>query len=1015
MWRRIPLVSGGLAGVWALCLPLSGLAWEPATTTTPFELRCEVRSWTVADGLPHPRVKSLCQLPDGRLLVGTQNGLARYDGSTMASIEGPLRPDQIPRVWNVSRVHRTSSDEVLVVGPTRPFSVLDGDTFQPLDGGPAGWMAMCEDREGVLWTVAGNSATIGVFERRDGTFRKTSEFNSYAVPHDLRLTDDGRIWGILKLKPLEGNTNLFELIDGVVTPRLVPAEAGQGLEFFVTKEGKLHLMGSRGIYAYEDGAWSSVRQFPGGVTFTGDRTVSNAVEDLHGDLWIGTTGEGLWVWERDSAPAKVVIPGRQLSRLVSDLLIDRSGSIWVGTDAGLFQFYRPPFVRWPAWEVHRSSPVGAMAEDGTGTMWFTSNEDVFHLRPGQFAEVALGAVAVRRTHVIGCDAGAIVVGWGGPFWMQTEQEMSHFAPHPFAPERLGYIESVAATRDVLWAVSGSLLSRFEQGEWVLDHPNGDKNLAAEPAVAATDDGELIASFRPGGFFRRSASGEWVPLGRPEGNEILQTVAFDPNGGFWARAGATTLGRYSDGTWKVFEPQGFELPARFDMVDDGKRWLWFYGPGTGVLRLDRDAVLKHLDGETDVAIESRMFGVEDGLSTTASFNLGHSMIEARDGRIWVTTSAGVCAMDPAVWEAECQRSTPPSIVLTGAFVDDESRMEQLRGGQEISIAADARRLQVDYQGIDLVAPERVGYRYRLVGYDDGWVSAGNRRQAIYQDLPAGSYTFEVVATGREGAASPEPVGLAVLVEPAWWERPAARAAAVLLVLAAIALAFALRERAVRARESRREAYSRQLIATQEEERARIAGELHDSLGQEMLVLKGRLELAAIKHPDAEETLEELSGEISETIEHARALSHDLRPPRLERFGLSKALEALGEDLRSGAKFEVVTRVDELNPRLPGELEIGLYRIAQEAVANVIKHAEASQVGITLHRAGSGVVLEIRDNGRGFDPATATQRPGLGVNGMGERARLFGGVFRCESKPGGGTLVTVTVKSPGSGRL
>ena len=207
------------------------------------------------------------------------------------------------------------------------------------------------------------------------------------------------------------------------------------------------------------------------------------------------------------------------------------------------------------------------------------------------------------------------------------------------------------------------------------------------------------------------------------------------------------------------------------------------------------------------------------------------------------------------------------------------------------------------------------------------------------------------------------------------------------------------------QERRELAQR-LESAQEEERRRIAADIHDDPIQAMSAVDLRLQLLAASPGNAAAAeLTELHETVTRSIERLRSLLFELRPTALDREGLVPALSVYLEHTGSdpGWSFEVV---DALDAEPPPEMRAILYRIAQEAVTNARKHAAASRVDVSVTGSRDGVTIEIRDDGRGFDVEEAMRpRPGhLGLSTMIERAELLGGRCHISSEPGRGTVVT-----------
>jgi signal transduction histidine kinase len=199
----------------------------------------------------------------------------------------------------------------------------------------------------------------------------------------------------------------------------------------------------------------------------------------------------------------------------------------------------------------------------------------------------------------------------------------------------------------------------------------------------------------------------------------------------------------------------------------------------------------------------------------------------------------------------------------------------------------------------------------------------------------------------------------------------------------------------------------VVEGQELERRRLARELHDETGQALTsILLGLKSVETARGEDeVQAAVAELRELVAGTLEDVRRLAVELRPKALDDFGLEPALERLAQGFaeQTGIAVDVEARLDE---RLPGELETVLYRIVQEALTNVVKHAQAERVSIVVRRRGDRVAAVIEDDGRGFTPGEA-RAGGLGLLGMRERLALVDGTIVIESRPGAGTTLVAEV--------
>src|SRR5579885_1277482 len=220
----------------------------------------------------------------------------------------------------------------------------------------------------------------------------------------------------------------------------------------------------------------------------------------------------------------------------------------------------------------------------------------------------------------------------------------------------------------------------------------------------------------------------------------------------------------------------------------------------------------------------------------------------------------------------------------------------------------------------------------------------------------------------------------------------------------------------------QALAGRVIRAQEEERRRIARELHDDTGQTLTLLLVRLKL--LENGAGDETrqaeIAELRALVSAAIDRVRRLALDLRPPALDHLGLAASLRSLVRQLKETTPLAISLELPEGQIALSSEQAIAVYRIVQEALTNILKHADARQAWVKLAQQNGQLSIQIQDDGRGFKPLALERGRkqdadgrGLGLFGMEERAHLAGGCLRVESKPGQGTTVLVTIPGGQSG--
>jgi two-component system, NarL family, sensor histidine kinase UhpB len=213
---------------------------------------------------------------------------------------------------------------------------------------------------------------------------------------------------------------------------------------------------------------------------------------------------------------------------------------------------------------------------------------------------------------------------------------------------------------------------------------------------------------------------------------------------------------------------------------------------------------------------------------------------------------------------------------------------------------------------------------------------------------------------------------------------------------------------------RQEFTQRLISAQEQERKRLAGELHDSLGQNLSLIKNRIQLAlsgSDSAPGALNHLEAASKLMTDCLNEVRNLAHHLRPLPIEQSGLTDCLEALVQEVAESSAIHFERRFEKVDDLFPGEQATVFYRIVQEALNNLVKHSRATAASVTVERDLHCVRLKIEDNGRGFDKATVIGphriRSGIGLTSIDERVRMLGGSLDIRTGPAQGTVLQVEI--------
>lgn len=942
------------------------------------------RAWLSRLGAP-AEVVEIVQTPDGFLWLSTDQGLMRFDGQRFARLD--LFPDD-PRRSQALALMRVMPDGSLWASMRLGGMVRVRGTrvefFGPEQGFPLSrpYAAVVDD-DAVLWVAA----PPGLMRFRDERWQRVDR--EVGLPakgvDNLYRTSAGDLW--LRMQDhwylrRKGEPNFL------IQPRWDGAQEvleAPGRGFWVMRPG--------GPFELVDERDQVLQSLPLSL---GDSVT--LIQDGRGDLWVSDYGKGLYRVPGGSAGAPPEIQqlssrGGLSSDMVMSLMQDRDGQIWAGTQLGLDRISQDRVTLMPQ---PAGNSAGSVRFDAAGRACMASyaHPVACQQREGPLQVLRAGQPAVPvRALVLAPDrqGGVWMAGLGG-VWRRDAAGLVKAVPNPegVSPD---IVQSIAVDQDdgVWLAPLGSPVRQWKDGRWLPEDAalpkDGALTLAADPAGGmwlGTADG-VVLHWRQGQV-RRFGAAEGVPPGR--------VLALLPAGDALWIGGEQGLLRLKDGRVdRVSRRDGVEFGRITGLVETAEGDLWM-NEARGALRLaalDRGALAR----SPGTPVSVLQVGPEDGLvGSLPPIRPVNSMVLAPDGQVWLSRASGIYRFDPRRFGG-AERPPPVPVMDT---LGDPAPGRVLNG-----------RLTLRFTAADLFAPNRLRFRYRLVGEDPDWVEAGERREARYANLAPGHYRFEVQAAHGSGGAWPQGLqttGLDVDVPAAWHQQPAVRLAAVgaLLVLGWLAW------RASSARAARR---LEERLQAQLAERERIARHLHDHLlqgaaGLTLQVQAGLQDLPP-EHParrQLERAMDRADRLLNETREQVEGLRRHQDDCDLGEVLLGQALALRGDAARPVVRLEVLGPPRRLRATLVGEVQC----IVIEAVNNALRHADAGEILLRLEYRFRGLSLSIRDDGRGLpaDLNPEIGRPGhWGLRGMRERAELLGAELVWVSAPGQGTTLTLTM--------
>ena len=955
------------------------------------------RRWNAADGGPS-QVGALAQTRDGYLWLGTNDSLFRFDGLRFVR----YAPPDGGALGIVASL--LSVDDTLWVGLRAGGVAVISDgaitRHVPGKGLPGGAVyGLARDRDGAIWAAADDGLA-----RFDGkTWQRAGVDVGFPGSHAraVLVDRDGVLWAANEQRlfhrlpgsstfvdtgvPLAWASQIAQAPDGAIWV----TERYAGAVHRVMREGNRIAVETRSI-----GTGSN------GVLF-----------DDTGALWIGTLGDGVRYL---SAPADVLSDPSQrpVSITVREglsgdhvwpLLADREGNVWVGTNAGLDRFR--PRVAMPAGLPATALNVALVA--GTdGSVWAgASNRSAMRLVDGRVEMLDMPA---PTTSAMRDRDGTIWMGGPSGIWRSQADALVRVAPLPAdaAPDSSVRAMARDAAGDLWVSINRLGLFVLRAGAWEAVPPPSAAASQVMPVTASADaEGRLWFGYRDNLLVMRDAAGErrW---GRAEGMDIGHVTAIAPDGARTWIGGQRGVGVIDGGRF-----HSLRLPdnGRFDNIyailpvpADGADApdLWVHGKA-GIFLLPARDVARALTPDAS-PIRYRAQDLSSGLANDPYQVLPlPTAVRGGDGWLWFSTSNGVVRIDP---RRPAPMESGPAATIDAITADGE-RIGVAAGAAPRRLSAETARVMIDYTALSLSAPETLGFRYRLDGYDDAWQDAGNRREAVYTGLGPGDYRFRVLAYDGDGVASAQEAVTAFTIPPVFYRRAwfLVPLGAALVALLWLLYRIHLR-RAADALRARLEA--------RHQERERIARELHDTLLQGVQGVMLHFQAVANRLPPADpvrEGLEQALDRADLVLSEGRDRVRDLRSPAAAA-SLEDRLRAVGDDFARGddADFTLTVRgaLQALHPTVQDEA----YRIAHEAIANAFAHAAARHVRVEIDYGNDRFVLCIHDDGKGMDPAYLTPhgRPDhWGLRGMHERAREAGGALRIASDAGIGSEICLDV--------
>ena len=848
--RRFSLL---LALLTAAGSPTSGQSVAPATAYVR-------ENWTVADGLPINTITALIQTRDGYLWLGTNDGVARFDGVRF-TVYNADNTRQIPSNRIVS-LHEDRAGVLWILTEQQHLIRYSGGRFTHINaeqGLTSGALRLSEMHDGTL--VLATSRGAGIIQESRFTPIIDSLTIDYGYGAAVRRRD-GSAW-------IMGRTHLWRVANGRienVTPAAIRKPTFSRLE--LDADDRVWLADTAGVWT-GDGQLHEVRRADGPVRipdrfafdtvgrrtwvisqntvdvatdatarlvtrFVGSRggVVTAIVVDSAGAAWYGN-GPELFRDGRRIAAFEGVVGDHLAPGAIVALTIDREGSVWVGTRAsGLHRLKPSLFNVISTPEGLGSGNVYSVYEDSWGSVWVgTLGGGVSRIDGGTrvttFAATPTAAgVAAYPPHPRDFLSDRPDRLWIAALDGIRSCTLPAFRCTTWATPALGpYVHALHAdAQGRLWAGSEQGVFRFDDGQWQPVSGWPLKDIQAR-AFVITPDGALWIATGGGGVVRYHAD-HFTQVSVADGlpSAVVRALYVDPDGYLWIGTEGRGLARLDPRAWsdstrdrrivRVGTEHGLYDGAIHRILADDAGRLWM-NTNRGIFWVPRSELAAFADGRAR-EVHSTAYTERDGLrNREGNGGVQSAGTRTKDGRLWFPTQDGVAIVDPRAVTA--RRVAAPAVIER--IVAGDSSV--IPSGAGVSLGVDQRNLTIEYTALSLLEPKNLRFRYRLEPYDAAWVDAGNRRTAFYTRVPPGSYTFRVQASSPDAEWTSSGAELPLSLAFRAWETKTFRFGGALLLLIAAAGGAVLWSQRVRRRAAELELVVAERTATLRDREQQLA--------------------------------------------------------------------------------------------------------------------------------------------------------------------------------------------------
>ena len=749
---RVPRRRTTIAALALLVLATAPIfALDPNRSLSQFGLDL----WQRRQGLPQSSVNAIAQTADGYLWIGTEEGLARFDGVRFTVFDRKNTPEMERHNVTALLADREGSLWIGTLGngliryaggKFRRYGPKDGLTDDVVS-------AIAQDRGGTVWVGTFHS---GVARLAGDRFEPLTTKQGLSNDEVRAVFEDskGAVWIGTRGGGLDrwadGRFTRWTSREGLSNDQVTAiCGDGSGGIWVGTRDGLNHINGGKVVrFLKKDG-------------LPGDAVIS-VTRDREGSLYIGTVDGGL-ARLRDGTLSTLSTKNGLASDTVLSLREDAEGSLWVGTSSGLHRLRQGAFVTWGVPEGLSSDDVRPVFEDKDGDIWIgTLGGGLNRLHQATFTAFT------TRDGLLSNRIWAIHQDGKGALWVGSREGLNRFDHGRWTgwtvkdglPNNL-VLSLAGDAQDDVWIGTAGGLARYHDGGFTrYGIAQGLTNERICAIVPAPDKSLWLGTM--GGGVDRVIDGKIVagPPG-PLDRAFVYDILPDGDGAVWVATGGQGLLRWKAGRWSAITMHsGLFDEVIYRILDDGHGNFWM-SSNRGVFRSSKSELNRFADGKL-TAVSSRAFDESDGMRESECNGVFQPAgWKARDGRLWFPTVRGAVVVDPA---KALETPAAPQAAIEEVTADGET----VSGGAAAKFPPGKSRFEFRYTALHLSAPEKARFRFRLEGFDRDWIDAGSRRAASYTNIAPGSYRFRVQASSVGGPWSEKDGAFAFSLAPHFYQ-------------------------------------------------------------------------------------------------------------------------------------------------------------------------------------------------------------------------------------------------------